>query len=126
MMTDSSGLAPFTLSFPIDVEGQVVTATATNSAGSTSEFSSCVTVLFNEGPGACCLSGGGCISTFEFACNGVYQGHGTTCDTVTCDGGVPAVSDRGMMLLAAALLALLTAGVISRRRSTDPSSRIPH
>src|SRR5205814_2244145 len=40
--TDSSGNASFNVSFPVVSQGQLISATATDPAGNTSEFSSCI------------------------------------------------------------------------------------
>jgi hypothetical protein len=50
--SDGAGNAPFIVSFGSLTAGQVVTATATDALGNTSEFSTCVTVIAGHGPEA--------------------------------------------------------------------------
>jgi len=40
--------------------------------------------LFGPSAGACCLPDGSCVEVLESACEGIWQGAGTTCDTVVC------------------------------------------
>jgi len=116
--TDVDGLVSFGAALSLAAVDQVVSATATNADGSTSEFSLCRTVGPASAVGACCLAHGGCELRDAHGCPGEFLGEGTTCTPDPC-GDVPASSGWSLVVLT---VMLLTLGALSRRMSGRVSS----